>query len=546
MVGNLVRYWHAIIESPVFAAFVAGLYVSVFYVMANLTMLPGSSVFIVAFVLIVPVTIAVAFLLLLLHLLGKGAFAKPISIFVCTSYLLILMRHPLFDIHAVGEFFNQFNSTTQDAAKLVCFFAVAILLAYVFRNSVAKFTAVLGAMTIALIAGNMTLLAGMLIDRDDGFGSEMATSLQDITLSRSPNIYFILTDGYGSLAYMDEHAIDIGGFKSFLSSNDFRLYDEVFSNYHSTTNALPAMLNMDHHYYTLNELEDRESGEVRKTGRIIIGGQNNLVDLLRRNSYQVQYIHNWPYLLLHGCTADHCYGDRPHAGAHMLLGEILPNFTGNGETDYWVNRLSRYGERRPLEDSRVEVARLIDQNGPAEPIFQYIHVFAPTHAPDSQVGICDEVEQIAYYSRRVSEVNGYLERLIDDIVSRDPTAVIVLTGDHGPFIVDKCSRWTDLSTLSNYRDRAGVIMAIRWPEGYDGRYDEQITTTINTFKYVLAALTDDDADILGTVVCDDVYVMGRKSILKIVADGSVLLPPEHYTGHALWEKRHAPCQTSGY
>ena len=109
-----------IFESPVFAAFVAGLYVSVFYVMANLTMLPGSSVFIVAGVLIVPVTIALAFLLLLLHLLGKGAFAKPISIFVCTSYLLILMRHPLFDIHAVGEFFNQFNSTTQDAAKLLC------------------------------------------------------------------------------------------------------------------------------------------------------------------------------------------------------------------------------------------------------------------------------------------------------------------------------------------------------------------------------------------------------------------------------------------
>jgi hypothetical protein len=119
-------------------------------------------------------------------------------------------------------------------------------------------------------------------------------------------------------------------------------------------------------------------------------------------------------------------------------------------------------------------------------------------------------------------------------------------GDHGPFIANKCSRWTDLDTLSGYRDRIGALMAIRWPEAYDGRYDERIITTINTFKYVLAALTEDDAAILETVACDDVYILGSTDILKIVADGSILVPPEHYTSEALQMRRRESCQANDY
>ena len=305
-VDSSVRGWRVIVESPVFAAFVAGLYVSVFYVMSNLTMLPGRSVFVVAFVLITPITITVALLCLLLHILGKDAYAKPVSIFVCAVYILLLMQQPVFEIRAIGAFFDLFDGTTRVAAKIIYLIVPAVLLGYTFRNNIGKFAIVLGAMSIASVVGNINLLADDFIGKDHVFGSEMAKSLQDITLSRSPNIYFILADGYSSFAYMEENGIDVGGFRSYLFSSGFHLYDEAFSNYHSTTEALPAMLNMDHHYYALTH--NHRSGEVRKTARVIIGGRNNLVDLLRRNSYQVQYIHNWPYLLLHGWTADHCYG----------------------------------------------------------------------------------------------------------------------------------------------------------------------------------------------------------------------------------------------
>lgn len=526
-------------------------------------MLPASSVLFVALVLIAPITIAAALMCLLLHILGKEAYSRPASIFLCVAYILILMLKPVSELSTVAGLLNSLDGKTLNAVTLAYLVIPAALMGYIFRDNIGKFAIVLGAMTLASFAGNLNLLLSELTGKDRSFGLEMAESLQDITLARTPNIYLIISDGYGSFAYMEEHGIDVGRFRNFLTSDGFQLYDEAFSNYHSTAESLPAILNMDHHYYALSH--SHKSSEVRKTGRIIVGGENNIADLMRRNSYQVQYIHNWPYMLLHGCTADHCYGEMPLAGAKIVLGELSPfkgtrafldqiwaKYMQDGQTkdkDYFLERSSpmlSYGIRNSLDGSRREVARLIEENATADPLFQYIHLFAPTHAPDSQVGICDESEQIDYYSERVAEVNIHLQNLVTDIIARDPAAVIVITSDHGPFIADKCSRWTDLDTLSGYRDRMGVIMAIRWPEGYDGRYDEKIITPINVFKYVIATLANNDADILETVVCEDVFIVGSKNVLEILDDGNIRIPPKQYTVEALQTKRHQPCQKSAY
>ena len=116
----------------------------------------------------------------------------------------------------------------------------------------------------------------------------------------------------------------MSGFKSYLSGNGFRLYDEVFSNYQATKAAMPAMLNMDHHYYAFALIH--QFSEISKSGRVIAGGKNNLVNLLKRNAYQTQYIHQGTYLLFHGCSVDHCYPKVPFAGAKAVLRRILPTF----------------------------------------------------------------------------------------------------------------------------------------------------------------------------------------------------------------------------
>jgi hypothetical protein len=100
----------------------------------------------------------------------------------------------------------------------------------------------------------------------------------------------------------------------------------------------------------------------------------------------------------------------------------------------------------------------------------------------------------------------------------------VLSGDHGPFLANQCGRQVDVGTLAEYRDRVGALSAVRWPEAYDGRFDERIKTNVNLFRYVFASLIDGSTDGVGGHVPDDVFVQGTEQVLQILEDGSPVLP----------------------
>ena len=278
------------------------------------------------------------------------------------------------------------------------------------------------------------------------------------------------------------------------------------------------MLNMVHHYY---EPAVRAS-EVSRTARISVGGDNSLVRLLKDHGYNTQYIHQSAYLLLHGCSADYCF-PKPDtlAGARVIFKEVLPFFLVGPRTIFW--ELQSFETITEKVVNRLELHKDLNV-----PLFQYIHLFEPGHADNDVKGTCSEKEQLQIYSRQIIAVNEYLRSLIDIILEVDSRAVIAITGDHGPFILNNCQRETDVTTLDEYRDRAGSLMTVRWPQNYDGRYDEQIKTNINLFCYILASMVENDASVINACVSDDVYVHGDSDFLKVMSDGVILIPPERY------------------
>ena len=179
---------------------------------------------------------------------------------------------------------------------------------------------------------------------------------------------------------------------------------------------------------------------------------------------------------------------------------------------------------------RNEVSSQIDagkQSG--TPQFQYIHLFAPGHTLNTVVGRCNEQAELGRYAQRIADTVPDIESMIDEIIRKDSNAVILLSGDHGPYIANRCERDFDINTPAEYRDRVGVLTAIRWPSGYDGRFDERIRTNVNLFRYVLASLIGGSSEALGGRVPDDVFVRGsyrgsERTFLKILDDGEFLLP----------------------
>ena len=520
--------WSRISKSPILAAAFTGIYVSTFYIMGNITMLPAMSVLVILLVLTLPITILVAFSTVLLRRINRDAYIGIVSVFICALYLLVLLRTPIFHMRSVIAFRSQFEGIAWILMHLGIFLIPAGILAYVFHRNLGKYTAVLTVMSLsAVLLGVATTAETNTRWRADHMG-KTGTDLQSITLIQKPNIYLILADGFGSFAYMREANIDVSTFRKSLLDMNFRLYDEIFSNYHPTNPAMLAMLNLEHHYYSSTV----KGHELNKIGREIVGGENNLVRLLRGNGYEIEYIHQGNYLLLQGCTADFCY-PKPTStlGAQYILREILPSFV----------KIKRREPEWQVESREKFQTRIVDlvKSGMREqyPRFRYIHLYEPGHAPNDVMGTCNESKQLEAYSRAIKWTSDYLPTLVKDISMYDPNALIVVAGDHGPFITRQCRRKIDLRTAAEYRDRTGSLLAIRWRDDYHGLYDMRIKTNVNLFRYILASLADTDTTILSTVVPDNVYIQGSHDILQILTDGNIMIPPKAIDGNKSREEK---------
>jgi hypothetical protein len=493
-------------------------------------MLDFGSMLMLAIVFIVPITVFVFSGMLLSRLLHNNSFVKLFLFFICNVYLLLLLAPPFLQLDYFSYLFRLLGRANEyPNVRIFIYPSIVLLLSssisfYFFKKNIRMFSLLLGVMSLAAVGLNMSSIIST-IDaeaKDTGYNS-----LQHISFEDKKNIYFIVPDSYGSFSYMDENNIDVSKFHNYLSTNGFHLYDDVYSNYHTTLQSLSSMLNMQHHYYDINYKTN--STEVRPVVRRVITGNNNFVHLLRSNGYDIQYIHQSSYLLLHGSSADFFYPNISFAGGKTVLENIVPR-----QIRVKLGLQTKHKGVR-LSEVQKKVVNLIDNNMKSKsgPFFQYIHSMRPLHPTGKNIqGTCNEAEELKRYSARVKGVNSFLTVTIDKIIARDPTAVIILSGDHGALIANSCKRSGYISTVSEYRSRCGVMMAIRWPEGYDGRYDDRIKTSINVFRYVIASLSEDDTKILKTLEAEDTYVIGRKkdrnNILKIIKNGVPLVPPDVY------------------
>jgi len=108
------------------------------------------------------------------------------------------------------------------------------------------------------------------------------------------------------------------------------------------------------------------------------------------------------------------------------------------------------------------------------------------------------------YQEAVKRSRQELKEIVDYIIAKDPQSVIILLGDHGAWRLRKI--WTGANNLSELEtillengeslqsladDIFGVLMAIRMPDGaVDISYGYPMST-VNLFRHIFAALSDD-------------------------------------------------------
>jgi hypothetical protein len=84
---------------------------------------------------------------------------------------------------------------------------------------------------------------------------------------------------------------------------------------------------------------------------------------------------------------------------------------------------------------------------------------------------------------------------INLLVENHPDAIIIIAGDHGPYLTKSCSGTSkdyDISEISrlDIQDRFATFLAIRWPTDDYEKFDD-ITVLQDIFPTVFAYLFDD-------------------------------------------------------
>ncbi len=279
-------------------------------------------------------------------------------------------------------------------------------------------------------------------------------------ITRRPGVYLLVYDGYAPRPMMARYGIDNTAADTFLARHDFTSYDEVYSLYHASYRSMsPPGAGID--------------------------GASAVTGFFKAHGYKTHLVLH-SYLLNSSApsAADYTF---PPAHRRSALGTLYRGIAaGEFKSDVVFDDLPR--------DEWIGIKRQVLAGQLPRPKMVYAHSGMPGHGQNSGTCLADET---ARYEERLALANQEMEQDITTILASDPGAVIIVAGDHGPYLTGDClymerTAPQDLTAVE-LADRYGAKLAIRWP-GSPPPFDPP--STIQDVFFSVAAFLLDDAAVL--------------------------------------------------
>jgi hypothetical protein len=282
--------------------------------------------------------------------------------------------------------------------------------------------------------------------RNGAFDWEAPSSAIDLgAAQRGPSIHLLVLDGYPREDTMTELGFDNTPFLDALRERGFDVYSGSRSNYDRTAFTFVTMLSMRH----LEEID-----------QLWVGGSDDPVEQTRVVSRTLQDLPLFSWLEELG------YRTRvlQSSIAHVPLGDADVDDTVHTANNFELDLLQRtflagalesLGFARQQQRSHVVETLAAFADPPSDPTFTLAHVLSPhapfvldadgslPPAPPCYPATCslfeNDIERLGwskdeYWTRlttQVDELNELVIEAVDDLVERDPDAVIVIFSDHG-------------------------------------------------------------------------------------------------------------------
>lgn len=305
---------------------------------------------------------------------------------------------------------------------------------------------------VAIISSLPTLLFGFLNQKhkNQPIINDKLPQFLSKKLTSKPDIYFLVYDSYVGTALMKYYGINNNKQIQYLKSQGFSLHENLYSLYSRSAKSIASTLNMSHPKINLYA---------------IIVGESVVNKFLQKEGYKTHYLLS-PYFL-NGAGSFKGDFSYPAVDIKKSYGiDLMLNSIARGEFKFDV--IYEGYDRNELRTIKREIfTKKTDY-----PKFVYTHSNLPGHSQDSGACLTDEVDR---YKRKLQWANIEMKKDIEAILSSNRDAIIIVAGDHGPYLTGDCTNLLNYNleeiTGIHLADRFGVMLAIRWPDAMVNEYE---------------------------------------------------------------------------
>ena len=301
-----------------------------------------------------------------------------------------------------------------------------------------------------------------------------------------PNVYFLVYESYPNEETLNSYGIDNSRQMSHLLDLGFTIYDGTYSMGATSLSSISRVLDV--------------SPELSRAPRHATAGNSLVRNIFDAKGYSTYGIFSSNYFSLGEVSGYGTYFPVIGGPAHTVLKSIFRGEFRANESAIRVDYESYVDEKR-------RVLGAVD-GGPA---FLHTHNGLPGHSQSSGNCLPDEIDQ---YEDRLELGNLEMTADLASISDLDD-GIIILLGDHGPYLTKNCTGIGDYpnSEISrlDIQDRLGSFLAIRLPERSADGY--QIEVLQDVFPAIFAFLVDDKtllekARVTGTTTGDGATGLG--------------------------------------
>jgi len=467
------------------------------YVISNQDSLTIYSSF---FVLLFFTVFSVIFCIIIPVLLSLFA-SKYVLIAASTSFLFVILN--MASLSAIFYWHFQGSLKIQLAILISAFL---ILLAYNVMPKKVFNSAILLYFLLNIITGIWEIAFNEL-ENNDFENLPVASALEELeerTIEQNNDVFLIVYEAYSNYETMKHYGFDNSDQLNFLEANGFHVYHGVYTIGVTTIMAMSRVFNLE-----------REIGSLC-TGRKYVAGNGVVHSVFQQEGYKTCGVFPSNYFLT-GLSIDEIKYDLSFPApidsaigeAGLLVDAIFAgefrDEIGLGEVDY---------------DLYLEEKQNVLKGAHSSPAFMYAHSRYPGHGPTWGMSIDGADKWISRHFNRIENANAEMTMDVKKIVNQNPDAIVIIAGDHGPFMTKTGYRVHlnpdeySAEDINRYdvQDRYGAFLAIRWPESnYAKKHDIKILQDI--FPAVFAYLFDD------TSLFDKIRIQDRTTLNPQITSG---------------------------